>query len=291
MDGVTFSHPQLPVLGLRFAPMEVDWTFNLNTSETPTYAGQVIQILSVNFENFIISGQFGREGRSDYELKNGAWTRIASPSLTATSKYGPALTQMTEWFKSYFAIASQGTNGRDNFNEEPVTITYQGASHLPVDNNKLETSWKVYPTSFPSYKIANDNFAPTWRVECQVYEAPQEIVLATKDDAISRLTYAPLYQPGSKWSDPSPVGPNATQAQIRAAAEAALNNTLSSIDHFRQLLPTYTESDIENLLQRGFSTPATSSVSSAKKVTDSNQGDPFTTPSLIPGVEPFPGVN
>lgn len=277
MAGVVFSHPHLPILSLRLAPTEVDWAYNLVTSETSTYAGQVVQILSVNFENFTITGRFGKEGRNDYTLRNGTWMRDNAPSTTTTSKYGAGLTQMTEWFKSYFAVASQGLPGEDNYSETPVTITYQGTNEAPVDDGRTESTWKVYPIGFPSYRIANDNFAPEWKVECQVYEAPQTLTAQVMEDAISRLSYSPLFQPGSKWSDPQPefTGPNATQAQLRKAAQKALDATLANVDHFQTQLPAYTESDIADLLARGFSAPTTATTKATAKKANTLTGDPF----------------
>lgn len=290
MAGTVFSHPLIKNdLVLRLAPTEVDWSYNLVTSETPTYAGQVVQLLSINFDSFTAIGRFGREGRNDYRRENDAWIRKSSPSTRASSSYGPGLTQMTEWFKYYFSIASQG-NGGDNYSEQPVTITYQGASSIGVDDNKRELSWQIYPTSFPSYKIANDNFAPEWRVECQVYEAPKIIVQTTMDEAISRLEYKPLYQPGSQWSDPFSQGPNATPKQLRQAAQDALDATLKNVDHFFSLLPTYTESDILDLIQHGFSSPVntTTKATLPKQQSQVKSGDPFSSADMIPGLVPSP---
>lgn len=291
MAGTVFSHPLIPNdLVLRLAPTEVDWSYNLVTSETPTYAGQVVQVLSVNFESFIIVGRFGKEGRSDYTRQGDTWMRTTSPSTRPTSHYGPGLVQMTEWFKRYFSIASQG-QGDDNYSEQPVTVTYQGSSNIGIgDPDKGELHWKVYPTSFPSYRIANDNFAPEWRLECQVYEAPKTIVQTTMDEAISRLQYKPLYQPGSKWSDPSSLGPNPTPTELRKAAQDALNAALQGVDHFYQLLPTYTESDILDLLQHGFSSPVNTTTKPALPKANSirKSGDPFSSSSMIPGLVQSP---
>lgn len=281
MSGVIFSHPIVSRkhgdLSLRLAPTEVDWSYELVTSETNTYAGQVIQLLSVNFKQFVISGRFGKESRSDYSRVQSRWVRNNSPSIHATSSYGPGLTQMTEWFKYYFAVASQGVDG-DNYSESPITVSYKGSSSIGVgDDYKSELTWRVYPTSFPSYKIANDNFAPEWKVECAVEETPPSIHNAAKDEAISRLQYQPLYQPGSVWSDWTSTGKNPTPDELRKAAKEALTATETNIDHFYKLLPTYTESDILDMLQHGFSSPISTATkapaSKAKKKLKS--GSPF----------------
>jgi hypothetical protein len=285
MAGVVFSHPNVPdplkpiPLVLRFAPTEVDWTYNLLTSETNTYAGQVVQLLGVNFDSFTIQGRFGRDSRDDYELREGvAWTRKSPPS-TLAGKYGPGLTQMMEWFKMYFQIASQGAGVDTNrYNQQPVTITYSGTYDTPADINKFESQWKVYPISFPSYRLANDNFAPEWKLECQVFEAPTFLVGQVMDEAISRLKYKPLYQPGSAWSDPFPIslGSHPTAAQERAAALSALNAVENVTDIFSTMLPTYTPSDVLAMIEQGFShpvTPQSPSGTAAKAPTNKQPND------------------
>jgi len=293
-----FSHPNLKTdLILRLDPTEVDWTYNLNTSETATYAGQVVQILSVNFESFVIQGRFGREARDDYTREGAALVRKPQGNPLTSGAYGPGLFQMHEWFKQYFSIASQGINGQDNYNQSPVTVTYRGTYDIPVDDDKSETSWKVYPTSFPSFRIANDNFAPEWKVECQVYEAPSSISTSTIDEAIDRLQYQPLYQPGSKWSDPNPISGNPTPSQLRDAAQAVFNSLNQAADIFIQNLPTYTASDLEEMIVKGFSTPQSASVGSQAKpqqeVIPGNlfSGDPFSLDQILPGVDVNPATN
>lgn len=280
MEGITFSHPSVGTLHLRFAPKEVNWSYNLNTSETNTYAGQVVQILSVNFESLTITGQFGNESKDDYNLSGIAWTRKAPAMANRFGRFGPGLAQMTEWFKGYFAVASQGV-GTDNYNEQPITIQYAYASDIAVDEKMSESKWLVYPTSFPSYRIANDNFAPEWKVECQVYQAPDVLVDQAKQESIERLAYEPLYQPGSKFSDPVPVinGAKMTPEELKKAAKDAYQALYDNTDRFWQQLPAYTEEDILSLLKNGFSAPATvpsTPINKSKELQPVRKvGDPF----------------
>src|SRR5687768_5528619 len=63
----SYTHTGLPdkprrTLRLRHNPYEVNWTYNLNTQTYPTYAGEVIQVLSVNIDKLTIQGQLGKEG-------------------------------------------------------------------------------------------------------------------------------------------------------------------------------------------------------------------------------------
>lgn len=292
--GITFSHPQLPTLALRLPPTEVDWSYNLLTYEQNTYAGQVVQVLGINFEKFTISGRFGRDGYGDYELGSNAqsgnahyWQRKDPPTMTNST----GLTQMWTWFRNYMSIASQGvpkskspTNALiDNYNQQPVTITYQGGSDIPVDDNKNEMQWLVYPTNFPSFRIANDNFAPEWKVECEVYEAPRAITGHIMTEAIERLAYEPLYQPGNKWSDPYPVSPGDPKSKLDQNIYNAYENARKAADFFMQNLPGFPPQQIEKMIEQGFSnaidpaggqttvqTPSTKQVQVPKL-----QGDPF----------------
>jgi len=287
--GCTFSHPELPTLYVAYAPVEVDWTYNLITMETNTYAGQVVQVLGVNFDRFTISGRFGRDGYEDYQAntKDSAatamwWERKNAPSF----KDSKGLTQMWTWFRSYMSIASQGISSGgslayEHYDQQPVTITYEGASHTPVDDNKSETTWRVYPINFPSFRIANDNFAPEWRVECQVYEAPRSLGPQIMQEAIKRLAYEPIYTPGNKFSDPNPHDPRDSQKKINQAALDAYESTLAAADFFMLNLPNFPPEDLSQMIIQGYSMPNIGNVPQHTK-TDEASTDPFKTGGIAP---------
>ncbi len=289
--GVTFSHPQLPTLYVQYAPVEVDWSYNLITHETNTYAGQVIQVLGVNFDRFTISGRFGNEGNKDYTRGESWIHRNNAPTIANSS----GITQMWTWFRTYMSIASQGvprssgiSNAYDNYNQQPVTITYEGTyDDILIDDNKSEISWRVYPVNFPSFKISNENFAPEWRVECQVYEAPKPLSGQIMTEAIERLEYKPLYAPGSKWSDPNPHDPRDSQKEINKAALDAFEATLTAADFFMQELANFPPEQLEQMLIQGYSMPDIGQIPKHTR-TDPEGNDPFQGGGLVPDVA---GIN
>lgn len=50
------------VLQLRTNPNSIRWTYNLNTNVEETYGGRVVQILSCNIDDLVVSAEAGRGG-------------------------------------------------------------------------------------------------------------------------------------------------------------------------------------------------------------------------------------
>ena len=280
MSGVTFSHPAVTgALRLRLPPTSVDWSYNLVTSKTPTYAGEVVQILSVNFDKLILVGRLGHEGAFGTERKDGVLVRRRNVDWNTNLKYGVGLVQMVGWFREYFAIASQG-RGREgqNYREEPVVVTYEGAQDINVDTARSELSWKVYPVSFPSYRRAHDNFAPEWKVECEVYEAPGVIKDAERIAAVDRLAYRPLHLINNPFSDPAgmlygTMDTDKKKAVLLADAKrAAMLETENVLDYYNEFITSLGTTEIRELILAQASIPADvtpiSSAAGKKAATD-----------------------
>lgn len=267
MPGVTFSHPSVRGdLRLRLPPTQVDWSYNLVTRTTDTYAGQVVQVLAINFDKLTVMGRFGHEGPMGSRREGGRLLRRTSKNWNTNLPLGVGLAQMTEWFREYFSVASQGS-GRDesvdtNYREEPVTLRYQGALNQMVDIDKSEQVWKVYPTSFPSYRRSNENFAPEWRVECEVAEAPGAIKEAEQMSAIERLRFGDRYTPLNPFSDPAGfyywnADRSVKKKNLTAwALESARKDTQAIFDHFNVFLGEINEHDLNELVLQAASTPA-----------------------------------
>lgn len=268
MSGVTFSHSVLGNLTLRLPPTSVSWTYNMNTKTWDTYAGQVIQLLSINFDQFVITGKFGKEGPHGRIKEGNKFIERSSTEFDnykTKSQYGIGLTQMTAYFRDYFSIASQGNNAhlQGNYNQEPIKLTYSGALDVPIDTGKAET-WTIYPTSFPSYRRSNQDFAPEWRVEAEVYEPATEIQYQSSLAAIERLRNAVGYKPLSPFTDPLgqflPDNFDSLTAQAKLAAlKKAYGKVNVKLDdvfaHYFSMLPAYTPSDLEALLNMNGSFP------------------------------------
>lgn len=266
MAGVRFFHPVAGELLLRLAPTSVDWTYNLNTKVIDTYAGQVVQLLSINWNNLSITGRFGREGphgafsdplkfRERPVAEFNDWKQVHGRGDKTTG-----LSQMTAYFKRYFQIASQGLgttgkDGRGRYDQHPMEIDYSGG----ID--PFERSWTVYPTSMPSFSRANDEFAPEWKLDCEIEHADGTLHTATMSKELAHLKEIHFgYIPFNRFSDPlgrflpNDFGTNkklkpAKRAAAVKFAEAQLelyNDDLS--DKWKALLPAYTDQQIEELL-------------------------------------------
>lgn len=239
MAGVVFTHASAGTHVLRLPPTQVNWSFTLNTHTQNTYAGQVVQLLSINFDKLVLEGQFGKEGPA-------------------------GIRNMTNYFRKYFEIASQGTgSGMSAYDESPMQIKYEGGLGIEVDEGRTEFSWLGYPVAFPSYSRANDEFAPKWKVEFEVQEPSGMVKHAEMNNQllIFRERFAGVgYEPYNRFSDPAiaaiPEGEAITAARIRGEM-SKLNQDISEVfDHYADLLPAYKPDDIEELIHLGASVPS-----------------------------------
>jgi len=282
MAGTTFSHPDVGTLSIRFAPTSVEWNFNLITNTVQTYAGEVVQVLGINFDRLTIEGQFGKEGPFGAVRQNG--TLVKRPvseyrDFSDSREFAIGLTQMTEFFQRYFAIASQGHDAKveGHYNQTPVVINYQGASDIGVELGRGEV-WQVYPTSFPSYNRSVENFAPKWRVECNIHEAPESVRQVTQKDVITQLSETDKdafrpgvgYKPFNPFSDPfqgaagngltardlGNLSPSQRQALLDDARQQANENADKLFDKWKSMLPAYTDEELNRLILIGGSAPA-----------------------------------
>jgi hypothetical protein len=139
-------------------------TYDLVTNTVPTYAGEVVQILAIKFDQLVIEGKFGKEGPHGATLTDGRLERRETSQLRdfeSAGVYAIGLTQMTEFFQRFFAIASQGHDAQveGHYDQQPMTLRYDGASSVGVELGRDEL-WKVYPVNFPSYQRSLVDFAP-----------------------------------------------------------------------------------------------------------------------------------
>lgn len=238
----------------------------MNVQTYQTYAGEVVQALGITFNKVVFQGQFGREGAHGKKLVNGRLQNLSPTEFTnwATNEpYGVGLSQMFQYFKTYFSAASQGSvTSPYHYDQTPMKIMHEGGTGIEIDpiNNKSQIVWLVYPTSFPSFKRSNEDFAPEWRVECEVYEAPFDLTAEMKDDIFTRYKEGIGWKPMSEYSDPLGAFLPAdrsklTKADIDKAIIEADKNTDQVIDYWRNLAPAITPQAIEELLLAGASLP------------------------------------
>jgi len=268
----THSNPTVGTLYLRLSPTSVQWTYNLNTAKFDTYGGQVVQLLSINFDKLILAGRFGQEGPHGRNTNNDgtsaprsvdeffAWQPIGGSGSIKDYRIG--LTQMTEYFSRYFSVASQGhdAHAQGNFDQDPMQIKYDGVIDVEVDAGMMETDWYGYPVNFPSYKRSNMDFAPEWQVEFQIFEAPAAIRESTHLTELAKLQNVFLpkgvgWRPSNPFSDP--LGAQILQGakSIQQAIQQADAEEDRIYDYFAQYLPAYSDDALTQLVEHAGSIP------------------------------------
>lgn len=135
MAKVIFYHPRVipNQLAISVRPDQVTWAYGLNTAVYPTYGGEVVQILSVFFDDMTIAGTVGSYAEME---------------------------RIYQWFIAYMQAASQGTSNIPSHDQVPVSFYYP------------ERNWhfQIWPKSLPGFKYGRDVVAPTWKVVAAVKE-------------------------------------------------------------------------------------------------------------------------
>lgn len=215
MPSIHFSHPKItPSLTVNVGVDDCSWGYSLNTQTYPTYGGEVVQILSVYIDDLQLGGT----------VENYA---------TVEKIYG--------WFLRYMEQATQGREGRGSYNTEPIHITYPWRGW----------EWYAYPESLPDFLYGREVVAPTWRLQCKVYEWDaeiEELTLAAARDGLERIPLGIGYQVDNPFSDP--MGDKKTK---KSDLEKFYSD---STDKFAKLIPSYMKGDYDSLLGEIGSVPA-----------------------------------
>ena len=258
-------------LRLRLSPTSIQFEYDLNHQITNTYGGQVVQILSITFNQLIIQGQFGKEGPHGKFL-NGKQIEDRSvgeyKNWDTTNKYGVGLVQMYTFFQEYFSIASQGYDSQFahsfRYEQPPITLIYDGGiggtvGNIPIPAN--DRTWLVYPVDFPSFSRSLEEFAPTWQVTCEVEQPDPLINAAVIQNDLDRLRVGIGYTDFNPYSDPLGAVLTTSQGRTREAKqilaqESLYNNVVNQVfDHYGAFLPNMSPSDIEQAIGSGGSFP------------------------------------
>lgn len=267
MAGILFSYTNpnnntKMSLPLRLPPTSIQWSYSLNTNKIDTYGGQVIQVLSINWNQLTLQGRFGKEGPHGRILNsdNTITGRKASDywNYNSNNLYAIGLSQMTAFFQQYFAQASQGFDrkltGAGNYDQVPMTVSYVGGL------DAQEGSWNVYPISFPSYSRSNEEFAPQWQVTFEIEEADYAVNYSVMIKELDSLQPGVGYIPYNMYSDPLgqflTTDQSRTQTAISLAAQLYNSALDVTVDHFyNNFLPNATSNDYAQMLLNGGSIP------------------------------------
>jgi hypothetical protein len=137
MPEIIFSHPDIShTLSVETGANNFTWAYNLNTIAYPTYAGEVVQVLSVNIDNLILEG----------EVKSYA-----------------KMEQIYRWFLLYMQKATQG-HGGDAYVEYPVKMEYP---------HRGWTMW-IKPITLPALRYGRDVVVPTWQLQAHIDDPDPE---------------------------------------------------------------------------------------------------------------------
>jgi hypothetical protein len=170
MPRVTFDHPTVNKhlagkgngdaitesgrLAITTGPEQIRWSYNLNTVTYPTYAGEVVQVLSANIGDLSVGGTV-----SNYAMMEDVYL----------------------WFLTYMSFATQGQQSQErgyhSYNEHLVTMRYPNR----------DWEFTIRPKTLPGLRIGRDVVAPTWQLQAAVVQADPKAEAATIQNAIDGL--------------------------------------------------------------------------------------------------------
>lgn len=222
---VVFSHPAVTPnkLVLTIKPDQITWAYGLNTSNYDTYGGEVVQILSMFFDDMTISG---------------------------TCRSYSTLEQIYAWFLQYMQIATQGNKGKGSYNARPVIFSYP------------HRGWEfsIYPKSLPGFRYGTEVVAPTWTVQAAVVEAPADLKsLIMSEAAMAGTAIQGEFEPFGKatamigYYEDNPWSGVTDQAYQKGAVKDQYSKLA---DYYNNLIPAWLESDDFHALSANYSKPA-----------------------------------
>jgi hypothetical protein len=231
-----FSHSEIGTLSVRTGADRIAWGYALNTVTWPTYAGEVMQILSCYVDDLEVVGTL--------------------------QTYADAESLYT-FFLQYAQVATQGdprrgqVQGQTAYNENPVIFEY------PHRGWRME----IMPKSMPGLRWGRDVVAPEWRIRAHVVDhgddaddlkdmiiKEAEIKLATgaKGDDFDEnfgLQGKIRFMDENPWSDPFTA-----QGQDFATNPTVAFQKIG--DFYSKLLPSYLQGDFDGLVGGMGSKPA-----------------------------------
>jgi hypothetical protein len=246
-----FSHPEIGTLSVRTGADRIAWGYALNTVTWPTYAGEVMQILSCYVDDLEIVGTL-----QTYQDVESLYT----------------------FFLQYAQVATQGdprrgqTQGQTAYNEQPMTFEYP------------HRGWtmSIMPKSMPGLRWGREVVAPEWRIRAHVVDQDgdadalkdmiikeAEIKLATGakgddfDDNFG-LQGKIRFMDENPWSDPFTA----------QGLDFATNPTVAFQkigDFYSKLLPSYLQGDFDALVGGMGSKPAFNADPTSKATSNSDK--------------------
>lgn len=224
---VTFSHPALTPLTVEIQPDQVVWSYGLNTANFATYGGEVMQILSMYFDDMTISG-----------------------TITTYAE----MERIFKWFVRYMQIATAGNAGNGSYDTRPVTFSYHHRGW----------SFDLYPRQAPSFTYGTEVVAPTWTVISAVAEPEPELanammtqitaeqwemegggLLALNDSGtVSMDFFSEMRTPGIGYKEENPFS---TPSAKKFKRKVAVDGTTELADFFNDIVGAYADGDFSSI--------------------------------------------
>jgi hypothetical protein len=232
MAQLRFTHPKISdPLVVETGANEIVWSYSLNVATYPTYAGEVVQVLSTYIDNLQIVGDL----RSYEEMET-----------------------VYEWFLRYIQLATQGQNGFTDsqvgvraYNEDPVIMEYP------------HRGWRlsIHPMQLPGFRMGTEVVVPQWQLVAAVSETDDNIeqitmqaALEDKLSAVDKEGFNALvklkgevgYRESNPFSDPTarPDGSKGKKSEVYDPKQAVEK----AADWFNNLIPSYLNHDFDALL-------------------------------------------
>lgn len=249
-----FYHTEVGYLRVYSGADRIAWGYTLNTQVYPTYAGEVVQILSCFIDDLEITGSV--QTHTDME-------------------------EIYTYFMRYTQIATQGDParaakqiaGRTAFNQEPMKFSYPHRGW----------EFEIMPTSVPGFRKAREQVHPEWRIKAHVVDESGDVdevkALILQEAEIKRavgagkdfdenfgLTGQITFLDENPFSDPF------TEFGTSFEDERGKNITKLA-DHYSKMLPAYLKGDFEAIFGNLGSAPAFSpSKAQATKASQNEKG-------------------
>lgn len=219
---VIFSHSEvdktLGKLVVLTGANQITWSYGLNTQSYPTYAGEVVQILSAYTDVLHISGDVVSYSQMEH---------------------------IYEWFLRYISIATQGYNANPgnrvtSYNEEPVSMSYP------------HRGWnlKIKPLHLPGLRYGREVVVPTWSLEAHVVEEEAEMLELAKESALlgefDKLDAGIGFREHNPFSDPDFQPAEITKFLGNGAEPVSIHKLT---DWYNSLIPAYISGDTSGLTQ------------------------------------------
>jgi len=121
---------------------EVQWSYNLNVAEFPTYGGEVVQILAVYIDDLSITGTL----RDHAELE---------------SIYG--------FFMEYFTVATQGSS--------QISVEGEKYTQAPMIFEYGHRNWRfeIQPLEAPGFEYGVEVITPRWEMKAHVVDKSPDV--------------------------------------------------------------------------------------------------------------------